>query len=244
MKHLLFLALALWVVSGASAQKNAPGKSVPDEEITVNREYDENGNLIRLDSMRVFRWSSDSTLRFPFEEGWENLFGKDFFKDERGHSLFNDSLLNFSFPFDNFPFSLFGEEDLLEPFQDFKNDSTPTGNFLFHNDSSVFMGPRSSFVLPPGFFFPDINEFEEIRELFDRHFRLSPPGSYFGTPQQPGRTEKFSNPQQQKEWELLMKKQKAEQEEWEKLLDKQQQEIEEFLRKWEKRGPQNGFEKM
>ena len=34
----------------------------PDEQIKVNKEYDENGNLIRFDSTYTKSWSSDSTL--------------------------------------------------------------------------------------------------------------------------------------------------------------------------------------
>ncbi|MCB0540954.1 MAG: hypothetical protein KDE33_25815, partial [Bacteroidetes bacterium] len=49
------------------AQDNKIEKD-PDEQIIVNKKYDENGNLIQFDSTYVHQWSSDSTFQFPDSE--------------------------------------------------------------------------------------------------------------------------------------------------------------------------------
>ncbi len=244
MNRIVITLLALACLFDAGAQKPVQKRDLPEEEITVNREFDDQGNLIRYDSLRVYKWSGDSLSHFSFDDGWEKLFGKDFFKMEPGHSLFSDSLFSgFSFPFDDFPFSIYEDETLFNQFRNFRSDSAYSGNFLFHNDSSLFLGPNSSFVLPPGFFIPDSGRLREMQELMDRHFNGFPYGRHFRQhgDEEPGR---FRHPGQREEWEKLMEKQQLEREGWERLMEKQHQEREEFLRKWNRREGGKGFEKM
>ncbi|HKI87597.1 MAG TPA: hypothetical protein VKA38_01130, partial [Draconibacterium sp.] len=49
----------------AQDQKNA---QKPDEQITVNKKYDDQGNLIQYDSTYVHSLSSDSTVHFTFPD--------------------------------------------------------------------------------------------------------------------------------------------------------------------------------
>lgn len=44
-----------------------------DEKIIVNKEYDENGNLIKYDSTYIHQWSSDSTINLSFGNGFSAL---------------------------------------------------------------------------------------------------------------------------------------------------------------------------
>jgi hypothetical protein len=229
MKKLLpALMLLLFCNQMATAQNKE--KNQPEEKVTVQREYDQQGNLIRFDSLRVMRWGADSLFQFPWDEGWEDLFPGDFFSGQPGHPFFGDSAFSFSMPGGRFPFSLFNEEELFPGFRNFMGDSTMVRNFIFHNDTSFFMGPDSSFMLPPGFFIPGTQEMEDMRKLLEQHFRSFNPGDYpsFGEDQE--LYKRFTDPRQQ--------------EEWEELLKKQQKEMEEFREKWEKKQQNPGIEKM
>ncbi|MCY1721912.1 hypothetical protein OU798_16275 [Prolixibacteraceae bacterium Z1-6] len=65
----------------------------PDEQIIVNKQYDENGNLIQYDSTYVHQWSSsDSTFQFLFpddpffsKQGFPDI--EQFFEDFQGDSV-------------------------------------------------------------------------------------------------------------------------------------------------------------
>jgi len=213
----------------ASAQKKEINTSPPEEKVTVRREYDEQGNLLRFDSLRVFRWSTDSLLNLRPGEGWEKFFPRDFFSQMPGHPFSGDSLFVFPAPFDRLPFSFFHEDELFPGFGNLPGDSAR--NFIFHNDTSFFMGPHSSFMLPPGFFIPGQEGIDDIRELLEHHFKSFdfgefPPG--LGEP--PAPFQRFLDPDQQKEWEELIKK--------------QEKEMQEFRDKWEKKKPTPGLEKM
>jgi len=71
------LAILLWASAQIWAQKNTP-----QEKSIVNKEYDENGNLIQYDSTYVWQWNSDSTMNFSFDEnftfenGFPEIFGE------------------------------------------------------------------------------------------------------------------------------------------------------------------------
>src|SRR5690606_22322003 len=77
----------------------------PDEQIIVNKKFDDQGNLIEYDSMFIHQWSMDTTFHFGFPgdslsfqynfPGIEH-FMKEFWRD----SLFS----HFSFPQQPFSF--------------------------------------------------------------------------------------------------------------------------------------------
>lgn len=218
MKKSLWILFLLTIPAlTASAQQKEKKKNVPDEEIKVQREFDDKGNLIRYDSLRVFRWSTDSLFQFQPGKGWESFLGKNFLDQFLDQPFFNDSAL--SFPGNKFPFRFFDEEELFRHFREFEADTSFFRDYLFHNDTSFFMGPDSSFVLPPGFFFPGFKGFDESWEFPGFLFEDPYPGNLpdFGGSDQPFR--RFTDPEQQKEWEML--------------IEKQQQEMKEFRKRWE-----------
>ncbi len=96
MKHYFFI-LMLIVCLGMStkAQKPEQKSNLPKEDIKVNREYDEKGNLIKFDSIYSYSWSGDTTLMKSFApKDFPDMFGDSF-------NFFNDSaFLGDSF-FDN-----------------------------------------------------------------------------------------------------------------------------------------------
>jgi hypothetical protein len=142
--------------------------------------------------------------------------------------FFGDTASFFAQPFGNFHFRFLDEDDLFKNFGLGLNDSTSIPNFLFHNDSSMFMGPNSSFLLPPGFFMPGMKSMKDMQQYFEKQFRSFSPEAY--PEEQTTPFKRFIDPRQQEEWEKLMKK--------------QQQELDEFNKKWNKQKPDKGIEKM
>jgi len=155
MNKLSLLMAFLFAASAAIAQTNNEPSQQP--------QYDENGNLVRVDSTRTFRWHSDPSFESFSFEGLEDLFSE----SSPLHKLFqgllgNDSLFAGMPGFDGFPHKLFGgnsvspflfgfpDTSMLRNFS-FKMDTTFSRNFSFRMDSSWFIGPDSSFMLPPGF---------------------------------------------------------------------------------------------
>ena len=100
MKNLILVLLILTVCFlGANAQQK---QSKPEEKSIVNKEFDENGNLIKYDSTFVWSWSGDSAFQFEFPENDFNFpdFGEMFSDSVFSHhfEFFSDS--SFVFPFD------------------------------------------------------------------------------------------------------------------------------------------------
>ena len=170
------------------AQKNSP-----DEKSTVNKEYDENGNLIKYDSTYVWQWNSDSTFNFPFDENlaFGNHFN-DFFGEFDTDSIFE------KFGFSNKDWlQSFNNEDFFEHFHRSFPDSAIIQNFPFKTDSTFSFHFEDHF--PGNFNFP---EFEEFQKQFEEQLKQH---SY--------KVPEFSSPEQQEEWEKLMQKQQKEKEE-------------------------------
>jgi hypothetical protein len=65
-KFVLSCLILLFAFKGFS--QNQDTITNPNEDIRVNKEFDENGNLIRYDSTYVYTWSSDSTMNFKHEK--------------------------------------------------------------------------------------------------------------------------------------------------------------------------------
>ena len=232
MKRSVFFVLIAAVLAistlSAEAQKSGSRKNSPDEKITVKREYDKNGNLTGFDSLRVYSWSSDSSFSFPLNGGWEDFFGKDFFDNNFSGHLWADSIFSFHFPPGMSPFRFFDEEDLFKGFGD--KDSSMVRNFMFHNDTSFFMGPRSSLMLPPGFIVPDHKGMQDLEKYFGQQFRSFDNDKFFGNPGDESPFGQFFSPRQKEEWDKMMERQKKEQEE--------------FFKKWNKQKSEKKTEKM
>lgn len=85
----------------AQQENVTPKQNEPKVQINVNREFDENGNVVRYDSTYSWLWSSTDTAgmgaQFHFKQSFGNdPFGYEFFSDSFIPG-FNDSL--FSDPF-------------------------------------------------------------------------------------------------------------------------------------------------
>jgi hypothetical protein len=219
----------VFLTVSAVAQIADPKKKAPEEKITVKKEYDENGNLIGFDSLRIWSWSGDSALRFQFDSGWEKFFGHGSPDEDFGFPFQTDSLFP-DMPFSKFHFGVPEHNRLFGNFYNEPDDSAFFKNFLFHTDTSFFMGPNSSFLLPPGFFIPDMKGLNDLEEFLEDHFRSLLPANDPNGSDQDAPFRRFIDPGQQ--------------EEWEKLMQKQQEELKEFNKKWEKQNKAKGTEKM
>lgn len=206
-KLMLLLTIVFCSALFVSGQEQKKGKS-PDEQIIVNKKFDDNGNLLEYDSTYVHQWSSDSTFHFNFPDN--DFFSGRGFPDLQSflNEFLNDSSMGNS-PFRQpFRFSPFDEDEFFQPFSFGLNDSLP-GTFPFGIDS-LFRQFQSDGLdsFPRGFIYPDLDELK--KQLFGQYGQV--PGFNFETP------------------ELNSREQK---EEWEKLMEKHQKEMEEFRKKWE-----------
>lgn len=90
----LIINFLLCVVIISLAQEPSNKNQSPKENIVVNRQYDEKGNLIRFDSLYSYSWSSDSNFikSFDSEKFFEYFSSKsDFFHDS---IFFDNSVIN------------------------------------------------------------------------------------------------------------------------------------------------------
>ena len=205
MKKILFAITGLiFLTVNVFAQEKKKEKE-PEEQITVNKKYDENGNLIQFDSTYVHTWSSDSTMHFAFPDD-QFFSGKDFPDiNEFLQEFINDSTSEF-----HHEFSPFDHDEFFNQFGEAFPDSLMQ-NFSFHQDSLYFDFPMDSLKnLPPGFM-PDMDELmqglhEHLGNIHDPFFDMPP---------------KFQSPEQQEEWQQLM--------------EKHRKEMEEFRKKWEQK---------
>lgn len=177
-----FLIITLFTSVNCWAQKKTP-----EEKSIVNKEYDENGNLIQYDSTYVRQWNSDSTFNFSFAD---SLFSGREFPDFFGE-LHNDSIFK-HFGFQNEPFfNPFGDDN---PFRHF--DFGFPG-FPFELDSTFSFGDGNRH--PFNF---NLKEFEDLQkkllQQFSHHNFVIP---------------EFKSPEQKEEWEKLIEKQQKEKEE-------------------------------
>jgi hypothetical protein len=131
---LIALVMPMTLMSCNGQTKNSEKElkdNVPHKNIVVNKEYDENGNLIRFDSTYSYYYSNtnkDSTLRDSIFDNFTDHFNQSysfsnhpFFKD----FFFQDSLLMYDFYKKDFFYerfrnnmermdSLFREMDILK----------------------------------------------------------------------------------------------------------------------------------
>lgn len=193
MKKAVLTTMILCIGLSMTQAQNKQG--TPEEKSIVNKEFDENGNLLKYDSTYVWQWNSDSTMSFSFGDDW--AFGQKF-PDMFGE-FFNDSIFEKYGLFNNPSFQPFGNDDFFGQF----GHTFP--GFPFENDS-VF---RYHFGQP----FQDdfgLKEFEELQKQMQRYFN-----------QRNNMLPDFSTPEQRREWEELLQKQQKEKEEllkkWRKL---------------------------
>lgn len=190
-----YIILSVLLIAGV-LQLNAQEikqKSDPDEQIIVNKKYDENGNLIQYDSTYVHQWSSDSTFNFSFGNGYPNMMN---------HSFIDSILQQFGFS-GNFGISPFNDDDFFEQFGQMFPDMPLMDQFYSQNDSSLQFQTDPNAQMPDFFNSPDIEQWQKQIQQQLEQLNESMPG--------------FQNEEQRKEWEELRKKQQKEMQE---LMDK------------------------
>lgn len=184
MKNLILVLLIL--ITGFSVANAQQKQSKPEEKTIVNKEFDENGNLVKYDSTFVWSWSGDSAFQFDFP--MNGFFSGKNFPDF--DEMFADSVFanHFNHPF--FDFKQFGQQF---------PDSAFSQHFEFFGDSA-FVFP---FDFGAGFdndFFS--KDFEQLHEQLQRQM-----GELHSA------MPRFESDQQRKAWEELMQKQQKEKEE-------------------------------
>ena len=184
----MFLMLIPLITLQVWAQKKSP-----EEKSIVNKEFDENGNLIQYDSTYVWQWNSDSTMNFSFDDNF--AFGKEF--PEMFNGFFNDSIFEQFGLLHDHQFQPFIDEEFFRHFQHSFPDSMSVQGFPFELDSTTSFQFGQQF---PGNF--DFQELEDLQKQFQEQFK-----------QHSFRIPEFKSHEQQEEWEKLMQKQQKEKEE-------------------------------
>lgn len=126
---LMFIILLAGGIAYSQSDKTKKKKSLPQENVTVNKEYDENGNLISFDSSYVYSWSSDTTFN-----GFPGDFDiSEFFKGNGGF-FDNDSAFILD-PFGGFSNNTF--KSFFDQFQQMFPDSLNQDFYSLRNDSTL-----------------------------------------------------------------------------------------------------------
>jgi hypothetical protein len=193
-KFVIILVLCITGVLQLKAQDQKQKKD-PDEQIIVNKKFDENGNLIQYDSTYVHQWSSDSTMNFSFGNQYPNLMDQ---------SIIDSMLHHFGLS-SNFGFSPFNDEDFFEQFGQMFPDSKIMDDFNLQSDSLPGHNINPHAQIPDFFNSPDFNQWQkQLQQQLKQYNEFMP---------------NFQNDEQRKEWEELMKKQKKEQDEFMQKLN-------------------------
>lgn len=175
-KCIVLILLLIGYQSILMAQKLKSDKTAPKEDIRVNREYDENGNLIKYDSIYSYSWSGDSTLLNAISpENFPKIFDEHF-------EIFPDSLFSGKSFFDGFDQSFFSpfkseSDSAMRHFFNFqfKNDSTSSNlmdideffsQFNKNNQDSIL---RDQFGNAPIFAHP--KTMDELMELLNKQMK-------------------------------------------------------------------------
>jgi len=107
--------------------------NIPEKNIIVNKEYDENGNLIRYDSTYSYFYSNvseNAELRDSILKNFRNSFGQNYFFSNQPFFkdfFFQDSLLMYDFYkkdffYDRFRNNMRWMDSLFREMDVFKND--------------------------------------------------------------------------------------------------------------------------
>ena len=132
MKRFVFLMLVIMLIGGiaySQSDKTKKQKNSPQEKVTVNKEYDENGNMIGFDSTYVYSWSGDSSITgFPNDADFSDFF------NWKGNFFNNDSVSNGD-PFHGFGFDDNEFENFFNQFSKMFPDSANQDLYSYRNDS-------------------------------------------------------------------------------------------------------------
>ncbi len=191
-RMIIVLVISVVGFSLACAQNN---RTKPEEKTIVNKEFDEDGNLIQYDSTFVWSWSGDSAFQFEFPMN-DFFAGKNFpdFDEMFADSVFGN---HFNHPF--FDFKQFDNNEFFGQFENQFPDSTFSHHFEFFGDSAFVFPFSFENSFGNDFFSKD---FEQLHEQLERHL-----GELHSA------MPRFESDQQRKEWEELMQKQQKEKKE-------------------------------
>jgi len=143
MKTLKIIPIFFILFYNAQAQekpdKTIQNQTIPDKNITVNKEYDEHGNLIKYDSIYSYSYSSNGKLSDSLRKQFEQHF--------KQHSIFSDSFFN------NFFGSGSGSQDFNPNdffYQGFMNQDQQIKNMMKRMDSiqQLFFNQHASPIIP------------------------------------------------------------------------------------------------
>ena len=144
MKNLFFLAL---LIPSVLCAQNLPQQKQPEVEFKVQKDYDQDGNLIRYDSTRVEKG-----------KGQNSYFKNQFKTDSLGPFYFKIPDSTFQNTFEDLLGRLQHLDTLPFPFQDRQMDVDSLLNqYLFNN--------------PLYFNSPPLLDFDKMDELFEKHLK-------------------------------------------------------------------------
>lgn len=141
--HLLPLfCLLFYNCSGQDkVQKKEENTIKPDENITLNKEYDEFGNLKRYDSIYSYSYSSNGklsdSLKLQFQQHFNN------------HSFFEDSFFDDFFGKDSLSGGGFYPDNFFQ--KGFMNHNQQIQDMMKRMDSiqQLFFNDRRQMIIPP-----------------------------------------------------------------------------------------------
>ena len=148
--------------------QNEKNIAPPDEQIIVNKQFDENGNMIGYDSTYINSWSSDSSYHFNFDDN----FGSSRFPDisQFLNDFFSDSSNFHSTLPPDFYFSPFNDDSFFGNLNPSFSDTAFINQFNFKMDS--LQNFRHNFV------FPDMQllhkQMQDHFRKFDFHNQFNP----------------------------------------------------------------------
>lgn len=139
----------------SKAQQSDQKPNFPKEDFKVNREYDDQGNLIRFDSTYTYNWSGDTTLLNSMSpKDMSRIFNDQFIllndSSFRGNSFFDDFDQLFFSPFNSKRDSVLLKKFGMNQFHsfNFKNDSLAQ-DFNDFDDFFGQMNPNKSDSIVP-----------------------------------------------------------------------------------------------
>lgn len=190
------LILVLLISGAGFSVANAQQKQAkPEEKTIVNKEFDEDGNLIKYDSTFVWSWSGDSAFQFefPMNDFWAGKDFPDFGK------MFPDTVFTNHFQHPFLGLKPFNNEEFFKHFEQQFPDSLFSQHFEFFGDSAFVFPFDFGNGFENDFFSKDFGRLHEElqRQLGDMNLQRH----------------LFETEEQQKEWQQLMEKQRKEKKE-------------------------------
>lgn len=139
LKFIPFFFLFFYNCTAQNKQKTTEKSLKPDENIQVNKEYDEQGNLTKYDSIYSYSYSSNGKLNDSLKIQFQKHFNN--------HSFFNDSFFDDLFKQD----SITGHFNPKNFFYDgFMNQDEQIKNMMKRMDSiqQQFFNQNSQSIIP------------------------------------------------------------------------------------------------